>query len=255
MDFHQNFAGIVSKSPYQELKIKNKLMKKIINFLLVKRPETENKWWHRLFTVILFGSAIVLFISIILLTADIYKHAWFTHRITAFSLESNYQQAEGQEFPCNWSIDTTRADNEPIKSVIKCKGVEIPLTDARTYGALYDTAGENLRMQYGLDKYNGACSNLPQNPSGKGLSKEEITCLNEMQDVMQTDPTYNEYQNASENLAKIKIKVSENTNLVTIFSDIFVWLTIPILVIITWIIFWSAIVYRTLLYVIFGKKK
>lgn len=226
-------------------------MKKLLNFLLVRRPETENKWWHRLFTVLLFGSGILVAVFAISLVVDSYNHTWVTHRPVAFSLEPNYQQAKGEEFPCNWSFDTTRAANEPIKSIIECKGVEIPLTDARTYGALYDTARKNLEIQYGLDKYTTAT--CPKSTGETKFSPEQISCIRKVFADEEADPAYPEYQNSINNLAHIK--VVRDINYGYILSDIALWLFIPILVLVLWIVFWSSVIYRSVLYIIFGKKK
>jgi hypothetical protein len=226
-------------------------MKKLLNFLLVRRTETENKWWHRLFSVLLFGSALVVLVFAVLLNVDSSDHTWVTYKPVAFSLEQNYQQANGKELPCNWSFDTTRAANEPIKSVIECKDVEIPLTDARTYGALYDTARKNLETQYGLDKYSTA--NCPKSTGETKLSPEQISCIRKVFADEEADPAYPQYQEALKNLAHIK--VMRDTNFGLMLTDIGLWVVVPILAAILWIIFWSAVVYRSILYIIFGKKK
>lgn len=225
-------------------------MKKLLNVLLVRRPETENKWWHRLFTVLLFGSGILVSVSAIFLSVDSYNHTWITHHPVAFSLEPNYQQASGKEFPCDWSFDTTRAANEPIKSIIECKGVDIPLTDARTYGTLYDTAEKNLETQYGLDKYTADC---PKSNGESKLSPEQISCIRNVFTDEQADPAYPKYQDSLKDLARIK--VAQDINFGYILSDIALWLFISILVLALWIVFWSSVIYRSVLYIVFGKKK
>ena len=226
-------------------------MKKLLNFLLVRRSETENKWWHRLFTVLLFGSGFFVSVFAIFLTIDSYNHTWVIHRPVAFSLEANYQQANGKEFPCNWSFDTTRAANEPIKSIIKCKGVEIPLNDARQYGTLYDTARKNLETQYGLDKY--TTTDCPKSNGESKLSPEQISCIRKVFADQEADPAYPKYQDSLKDLARIK--VAQDINFGYMLNDIALWLLIPALVLALWIVFWSSVIYRSVLYIVFGKKK
>jgi hypothetical protein len=38
-------------------------------------------------------------------------------------------------------------------------------------------------------------------------------------------------------------------------SDIAFWVMVPLLVLLLWVVFWDSIVYRAILYVIYGKKK
>jgi hypothetical protein len=241
-------------------------MKKLLNFLLVRRSETENKWWHRLFTVILFGSGILVSVFAIFFTVDSYNHTWVTYRSVAFSLEANYQQANGKEFPCNWSFDTTRAANEPIKSIIECKGVEIPLNDARQYGTLYEVAEGKLRQTDGIkeldDKFTQECKDQISTQTFSDTYSGTLTpafiaqikCVDSKEKVdVEYNQLYKRYQNDLNNLARVK--VVRDVNYGTMFGDVLLWLIIPILSLVIWILFWSSIIYRSVLYIIFGKKK
>lgn len=222
-------------------------MKKLLNFLLVRRPETENKWWHRLFSVLLFGSALFVLIFAVLLNVDSSDHTWVTYKPVAFSLEQNYQEATGKELSCERTLNFSGEE----RLIIKCEGVDISPQDANRYKELYDIAENNLEKQFGLDKYNIAkCSKSRIN--GK-LSPEEISCVRENLDAWQADPQYPKYQEALKNIAHIK--VTRNTDFGLMLTDIGLWVVVPVLVTILWIIFWSAVVYRSILYIIFGKKK
>jgi len=241
-------------------------MKRILNILLASITETENKWWHRLFTVLLFGSASFVFIFALSLALGSSNYHWITYHPVAFSLEPNYQQAIGTEFPCDWSFDTTRSDNEPAVSIIECKGVDIPITDARRYGKLYDVADEKLRQTDGIkqldDKYVQICKDevssqtFPATYTGT-LTPEfiaEIKCTDRME---KADPAYNQlysqYQIDLNNSANIK--AIQDVHIGTIIGDISLLLLIPIFSALIWIMFWSSIVYRSILYIIFGKQK
>ena len=91
-------------------------MKKLLNILLVKKPETENKWWHRLFVVFLFGSGVIVFILSIFLTVDSNNHDWITYNPAVFSFEQNYNEAGGKEIFCT-------------KGLFSCTGIDLSKQD------------------------------------------------------------------------------------------------------------------------------
>jgi hypothetical protein len=229
-------------------------MKRFLSFLLVRRPETENKWWHRLFTVLLFGSALVALVISVFLTIDSYNHTWITHKPVAFSLESNYQDANGKELSCEQDIFMfPTSSNEPAinGAGIKCDGVTLTRSDSKRYEALYEAERKDLEKQFGLDKYN--LTNCPRSLPGERLSPEQISCIRENLDAEQADPEYPKYQSALKDL--LRIKVVKNINYEFMLTDIGLWVAIPLLTVLLWIVFWSAIIYRSVLYIIFGKRK
>jgi hypothetical protein len=226
-----------------------KIKEKILNMLFVRRSEAKDRWWNRLFVVLLLGSGIVVFVLSVFIMIIGHNHNWITYHPVAFSLEQNYQQAKGKEFACNWSFDTSRSANEPVQSIIECKGVEIPLNEARIYGNLYDTAINNLEIKYGLDKYFDT-STCP--PSNNKISDCEFDLIVKGSESEQTDPSYKQYQTDLKNLARIKAVRSIDFGY--IFEDVVFWLLIPIFILALWIVFWSSLIYRTVLYIIFGKE-
>jgi hypothetical protein len=235
-------------------------MKKLLNFLLVRRSETENKWWHRLFSVLLFGSALVVLVFAVLLNVDSSDHTWVTYKPVAFSLEQNYQTAKGKELPCKESLDFS--GDIDTRLLIKCDGVDISPADSLRYEGLYKIADTNLQIQFGVQKYfdnsyyNCPIPSVPK-PIGYKLTPSDISCIrDEMSRISAdeaTDPAYTQYQEALKNLAHIK--VIRDTNFGLILADIGLWVIVPILAATLWVIFWSAIIYRSILYIIFGKKK
>lgn len=244
-----------------------KNMKKILNILFVKRVETENKWWHRLFTVLLFGSAIILFIlTISLFISSFDNGSLVSHRPVAFSLEQNYQEVSGKELSCKENLDwDNRQANTPIGTIIQCDDVTISYSDAKRYGELYNLADEKLKIKYGIkdlnDKFTQMCKDevslqtFPTTYSGSGTLTPaviaEIRCVNLKENA---DPIYNEYQNSLKSI-NLNIKVVSSINFEAIFLDIVYWIFVPIIIGLLWILFWSSIIYRSILYIIFGKKK
>ncbi len=235
-----------------------KLKEKVLNILLVRRSETNNKWWHRLFTVLLFGSTIIVFLFSIALINDGYSwSSWITYHPVAFSLEPNYQTAVGKELPCEKTFDFL--SDKPLTPIIQCNGIALSSLEEDGYIALYDLADKNLEKQFGLDKYNSTnyCSTTPLTgtqltTTGTQLTKEQIACFRKSIDAEQADPAYAKYQDALKNIAHIK--VARDINFGVLLGDILPWLITPVIAVTLWIIFWSSIVYRSVLYIIFGKK-
>jgi hypothetical protein len=231
-------------------------MKKIINLLLVHRQETKDKWWHRLFVVILFGSGIFVFILTIYLTVVSYYPKWVVYgdKPLAYGAESNYQEVSGKELPCNLAVDELSNDNNHLSFIIQCNGVNLSYEDSKKYKTLYDSVDTYLQQQFGLvDKYSNNCPSAKLKPAGTPFTNEQLACIRQSMAQEQADPDYIKYQTA---LDKINvIKVSENSNLWHIIFDIALWIIIPIFVFIVWILFWDSIIYRAVLYIIFGKKK
>ena len=242
-------------------------MKKLLNILLVKKPETENKWWNRLFNVFLGGTAIVVLISAFFLTIASYKHDWVTYDPVAFSLEQNYQQADGKELPCKENLDwDNRQANKGPETIIQCDGVTITSSDAKRYGVLYNLADEKLRQTSGVkalsDKFIQMCKDevslqtFPTTYTGTLTPAfiAQIKCvdLKEKADLSYTQ-LYTQYQNDLKNLSYIK--VARNIHIGSILGDIALLLLIPVFSVLIWILFWSSIIYRSVLYIVFGNKK
>ncbi len=229
---------------------------KISNFLFVHRPEIDNKWWNRLFTVFLFGSAIIVFILTVYLTVSSYYPNWVIYgdQPLAFSLEPNYQKISGKELPCDLNLFAFPVSaTEPAidGEGMNCKGVILSDFDSKRYATLYNSAEKTLEKQYGFDKYFDDSMCTGGSPSANQTC--EFDSFNKGETAEQADPSYGQYLKDYNNLARIK--VSETGNLGNIILDVTLWIAIPVLVLVVWILFWSFIFYRTLLYIIYGKQK
>jgi hypothetical protein len=197
--------------------------------------------------VLLSGSSIIIFITILLANTD-YHSPWTYRQIKKFSLEDGYDKISGKELPC-YSFRHFDQDESYFK--ITCGDFYIPDSISIYYQELYDIERKSLYQKFGLNKYSGTCTGLARNNFG-GLSKEEILCLNKTDKEMKLDPNYKKYEDALNDVAKIK--VSTHINFYSIRDDIFYIIFVPILSVILWVIFWSSIIYRSILYVIFGSK-
>lgn len=119
----------------------NKTLQNIINFFKDNRPDLQNRWWHRLANVILYGSSLLLFLSI--LGLFLLEQPW---EITTYhySFELDYENIDAFESNCNFlgtsyiSVsgcgDIYSADTF-LERYTKARGTFSKLEEAYTKGA------------------------------------------------------------------------------------------------------------------------
>ncbi len=222
-----------------------RIKKLVSNIVFIKRPETENKWWHRLSQVLVFGSGIIVFIISILFSLDyLGNHRYVAYHPTAFSLEPNYERAKGKEFRCEETLNFSGEE----RFIIKCEGIAISPEASKRYQILYNVADKDLEKQFGLDKYDAThCSNSEK------FTTEAMDCIWQAVEDKQADAAYDEYLEAQKNIARIK--VVKDIHYKYILSDVCMFLLVPIVSFIAWILLWNSVIYRVILYIIYGKKK
>ena len=97
--------------------------------------------------------------------------------------------------------------------------------------------------------------------SGKTISTQIastqlVNCVNKVMNDMESNPAYSAYQTSVKNLDNNpSFKITKNIQYGAIIGDVVSWVIIPIIVVLIWILFWSSIVYRSVLYIVFGNKK
>ena len=232
-------------------------MKKIINIFITRRNEINNKWWNRLFNVLLLGSTIVIFVLSLSVIGITYDNSWVTYSVK-FSFEPDYNDATGTEIDCKNSL-----------GFLECEGVDSALYQ-KQYSDLYDKSVISLQKQFGIDKYD--YDNCPhtayQKPinvlfdkiSGKNTTADYppqlIDCVNKLNSDMKADPSYSQYTDSIKTLGtKTSIRLTKIIHYPIIIIDVALWIFIPLIAVLIWIVFWSSIIYRSILYIIFGKNK
>lgn len=198
-----------------------KIKEKILNILLVRRPEIQNKWWHRLANVLIYGSTIIVAVSLVcLFISDIFSgnSGWKTYHYT-YSFESNYSQAKGEESSCSNSSSGIRLWVNPM---LPC-------------GDIYNS--ETLLTRYAKD--NGTYDQL-------------------IQKISQSDGSWQSYDQLLNESIKngdfpnvIKVKKQP----VISYTILIEHTLLILLFILLWFIFWESIIYRAAVYVILGKNK
>ena len=162
-------------------------MKRIFSFLKVNRAETENKWWHRLAQVLIYGSSIIVFFIGLTIVISSYK------------------------------------EDQRRQVVLAPELIEIK--------------PEQLDFMLRMDKIAGWESNfeLPDGSyilNGKSVSKAEGI----------------KYRF---DLVIKKGKIQDGISV----KNAFINTSLDIIVTLCWYIIWKFIIYKTLLYIVFGKRK
>ncbi len=170
---------------------------------------------------------------------------------TLFSLEENYSEAKGKEFPCKNVFNKSAGPKDPV-FIFECTGVDVLPENLERYDDLYDAKIGELFKEFGLDKYKN--TNPCFTVEGVSWSPEQVSCIRKNIADERTDPAYPEYEKARKNIP-LNVKVVRDINFQVVLSDIARLIFIPLLAFVLWIFFWSSIVYRTILYIAFGSKK
>lgn len=236
---------------------------KISGILFVNRLETENKWWHRLVNVFIFGTTILVAILAIALFVS-NSAIWKTYSYPAFNFEDSYTTVGGKEVDCKVS---------PKPFDIECNG---HVVDSSDYTKRYNVVIKKKIGQKVIDKIcaEGKAQQAIQNELGiERLDPEESSCMTLTVNIspIQEDDfpsrinnqvvTYDKYL-TSDQVIMLRIsflesiwgtKAKEVTAI--IYPVLLQNLLYVILSISCWFIFWESIIYRTVLYIIYGKKK
>jgi hypothetical protein len=219
--------------------------------LLPSRPQTKDKWWHRLFHVLLFGTGLMLYLVTLLGLIGSYLDKFIIYKPTAFALENSYDKARGEVFSCDLDLDRAELYEgksfRDIPRIISCSGVEVSREEGLRYGVLYETERRKLYDDFGLNEQGDDCPTI-RNSSGE-LSKETINCTRKAYSEEMADPAYQRYENALESIKHIKAVKSLNVEALALL------VFVPFLALFAWLLFWSAIIYRSILYIVFGKQK
>jgi hypothetical protein len=231
--------------------------------------EVENKWWHRLVRVLIFGSTIV--VAIFAITFFISNsEIWKQYSYPAFSFEDNYSTTKGKEVNCFIDFKPTGVtcgEYAGGKGPYEAKyAVDLSDFTKRYNKAIKDEVGQNTTDKICAD---GKAFQSERDKLGiEGLDPKMLSCMRITVDIapiqIEDFPsklnyqrlTYDEYL-TDKQIGFIRslwlgIKAKMTTSI--IYPIFLTNLLYVILAIIGWFIFWESIVYRTLLYILYGKN-
>ena len=232
---------------------------KISTLFFVDRPEIENKWWHRLFNVLLGGSTIAVFILALLMTVSNFNTGWVTYNLTAAKSSNLTPVLTLDELEGN--IDALTAQNAPRDQIQAYVDLYTKESDGSfklknapdTAMSITNTIQQAQNMGANSDAIlNQIESHNPGTPIAQSIAKARSSGASSdmiVQEIIKQNspvpPTLTDIKNASQ----------KHIHLGFILSDIFLWILVPLVSVILWIILWSSVVYRSILYVKFGKTK
>lgn len=214
-------------------------MKKLLNLLLVRRLETKDKWWHRLALVLIYGSTIIvaIFLAILLISEE--GEYWVSESYTAYSFEQGYEIADGKEIDCKFSVFESSSGRLSPISIFRCGDLTSDTEFLNRYVQARGTSErlQELRGDQGITELDFSAfkkNYVPVAERSKTQSDDEI-----MVELIQ-----------SGELNDVKVKRALSFDYISFGGNWGVYL----LLILGWLVFWESIVYRTILFIVYGKK-
>jgi len=247
-----------------------KICQKIKSIIIVERDILKNKWWHRLANVLIYGSAIILAIFLLLIIPFSDYSTWQNYKYT-YSFEPNYNTADGTETNCDFY------DHEYTAPGIYCGDI----SNSTDFLIRYRKARSNYKSSIqnqpttGFQPSDFQPINTPSQPqASKGKTYEELLregAVPVKQPPIDFQPLPNRpplssfildsklqaddeiVNNGIKNGEFVNIKVKKAT---TVVYSALIWeLFLVATLVLAWLIFWESIIYRTFVYIIYGSNK
>lgn len=216
-------------------------MKKILEILLVRRTEIQNKWWDRLINVLMYGTTIIIAIISFSFLSDLSVKKYVHYTYTAYNFENNYSTNTGKEVGCIYGAYS-----------IVCGDVAIQRSDIIT-------PKNTLKQLIDYSKANPASDIASQLQQAITSGAYDQQAVDEGVDLswagrpVPTDQQLKEGKIINLLRENKDVKIKQETEI--LYPSLFKDMTIIILITLTWFIFWQSIIYRTFVYIIYGKKK
>ncbi len=212
-------------------------MSKILKLLVPGRKDLSGRWWHRLVNVLIYGTTIlVLIVAGVILVSS--SWSWLNYSYPAFSFETAYETTSGKVVNCR-----VRNIDIPIEAEASCGGNKISTSDfiARYNKVIRDQFGSQLSTDCGFIR----------NADGL-LAQAAIKCMREKADLAPINTDYIE-GHRGDWLKIYSTTAKENVSIV--WGEFFKVFGLSLLMVVGWFIFWMSIIYRAVLYIVFGKQK
>ena len=251
------------------------LITKLKNLLLVRRTELENKWWHRLANVLIFGSTIVVAIFAIALFVS-NSEMWKQYSYPAFNFEDNYSTAKGKEVNCAIHFKPTSVSCGEYAGGKGPYEAKYNVVDPSDYTKRYNAVIRNKIGQNTIDKIcaDGRALQAERDKLGiEGLDQKMVSCIRLASDVAPIQIgdfpsklnyqrlTYDEYL-TNEQIGfvgslprRLGLGIEAKMTTSIVYSVFLTNILYIILAVIAWVIFWESIIYRTILFIIYGRTK
>jgi len=204
-------------------------MKKLLNFVLVNRPETENKWWHRLATVLIVSTTLFVLIIGFFISLDSFNSN------KENTLENPTTKPNFADFTKALGVSGTELTPQMKASFDQITGYKTPSVVTPT-----NSRADEIR-------------NIAKQAQLKTATVEEMNAKYGLPPKI-NNPIQTNTSN-SVTFAKIFNQTSSQVRNPNLGQELVKNFFLTVVISICWFVFWESITYRTLLYIIFGKKK
>ena len=182
-------------------------MNKLSNLIFVRREGLEQKWWHRLAKVLIWGTTVVvLIIGIVTIVSS-----------------SHYKN--------NPNFDTTKFIATAQQQGVDYADLEIWLLENGQYGRAVLPVQQNSNIN-----------------NGGPLTSEQLKQMDSDLSKPEPQSTIDQDLITRNNLDRIAFNQTENY---LIKKGLILIILLPI----AWFIFWESIIYRAVVYIVYGKRK
>jgi len=188
-------------------------LNKIKKNLIPTKPDLHKRWWHRLISVLIYGSTITFFIfSLVGIAVLIGSKDWKIDYYI-YNFEDKYLEVKGKERTCSFYTGFT-------SPIINC--------------------GDLKNSTDFLEKIN--------------RTNTAIESLKILRETRTDDEIVKEIINTRKVNDKISYKVLTTIKYKTFSLYLLYIFGSSIFLSIIWFIIWESVIYRTLLYIIYGRK-
>lgn len=232
-------------------------MKGILDFLLVRRLETKDKWWHRLFLVLLFGSTVVVFV----LTLQSSISNYFPPTVTPATI--SFTPTEIATFKLDDELSSIAELNSDWQktSTSSSEVINVPdfIKSAQANGMLNNDIIKSLTAKgYAPEAATLNINNFFTQANKAGLSNYIISELPNLGYTYISAPPYWVDNDLSYNPWAVTmprtLPVTNKTFAESTVGHVISCIITPIFATLLWILLLDGI-YNLILYIIFGKEK
>lgn len=202
---------------------------KLLHIVIPRRGGLENKWWHRLIVVLIYGSTIAVFIYIgVNISINIFRKdfKWESYHYI-YSFEKEYNAAKGTEENCD-----IRKDENTV--YISCGDIK---TKTELLNKIAESKGQGDELVKRRFSY------------GHFVNRPSLSELMDAAEKFDNDMVLNGIKNGD--FQNLRVKINSHIRYFEILWPVFLLVVFTIL----WFIFLYSIIYRTVLYVIYGSSE
>lgn len=192
--------------------------KKLKNIIFVQREGLEQKWWHRLAQILIWGTTIAVLATT--LSIGVFSESFVRYSYSAYSFQPNFVNVQGKAEKCYF----------------------------KAYGRLSP------------DIY---CGDIDNSTELIGFLKQDQSWTNAIDGLYSCDHGGGciGYFATNDQIANTLIKNGSLDNIFVkkishvLYGEMVLNIFYSLIATIVWFIFWESIIYRAIIYIVYGKRK